>query len=268
MTGSQRIIKDSNVTFLSPVLDKMVDEFFHSAANMVKYLSGSREPTAEEHAKFDAEATRLFDLYQARKVRDLTGSKRDLELLAAYAARQNDPPKVASQEALMTRIESDKDTLAGLDRKMTEIKAQMKSESGPAYNALVDSHNLIVGEYQRTQIQLNLNIGAYNALDVKILSIVEIGGGIDLEPSKFAIRTSPSSERLAEFKGHIAGLEEQGAEKASAAKWISSEATNSKPAVQTPLVGRDFWQCVSLKTCRHSERSLWRLCDKGGVKNR
>ena len=244
--AQQRIIADSKVVFLSPVLDKSVREFFGSAANIVKYLSGNPEPTANEHAKFDSEAARLYGMYQARKVRSIIGTRRDLELLADYAASQIAPPQIAAKEALKSRIANDRSTLEALEVKIEQIKGQMDREtSTTTYNILVDRHNHFVEDYKRLQTQLNQSIDAHNALVTVQRSILEIGGGINLEPSKFAIRASPSSQRLAEFKSRIPGVEVQGTEKTNSAKWISSEPVNRKQAVQTQLEGRDISEAAS-----------------------
>jgi hypothetical protein len=92
MPDRHRIAAESMVVFLSPILEQTVKEVFQSAANIVKYLSSDIDPSTADRAKIDSEAARLFSQYQNRKVRDMLHTKRDVELLAAYAARKVDVP--------------------------------------------------------------------------------------------------------------------------------------------------------------------------------
>ena len=48
----------------------------------------------------------------------------------------------------------------------------------------------------------------------------------------------------------------------------SRQLFNEEPMIFRRIGGANARPCGSKKTRRHSERSLWRLCDKGAAKNR
>ncbi|MEI6632565.1 MAG: hypothetical protein WCP22_01970 [Chlamydiota bacterium] len=226
LTEPQRIIEDSKVVFLSPILDKTVDEFFQSGTNVVKYLSGESEPTAAEHVAFDSEAARLFGQYRYRKVRDMLHAKRDVELFATYAASTVDVPPPTAAHNLEDRITADKTTLTNLESAVTQIKRRMSLETTPeTYNASVHRHNQLVDEYQRVRTRLTLAIDHYNALNIQVPHIVEIGGGISLEPSKFAVRRNASSPKLIEFKSRISNVGPRWTDLRTSRKWMRSDST-------------------------------------------
>ena len=108
-------------------------------------------------------------------------AKRDVELLAHYAAGTIDlsPPPIANN--LKTKITADKTTLTELDSAITLIKKRV-STSSEIHNKLLDRHNELVDEYERVRGRLNMAVDQYNALDVQYPVIIEIGGGINNEP--------------------------------------------------------------------------------------
>jgi len=226
MPDRQRIASESKVVFLSPILEQTVKEVFQSPANIVKYLSSETEPSTANRAKFDSEAVSLFSQYQNRKVREMLHSKRDVQLLADYAAGTVDIPPAAIANNLKTRITADKTALASLESAITQIKRRMSLEpSSEDYNTLVGRHNELVDEYERVRSRLNRVADQYNALDVQSQYIVEIGGGINLEPSKFAIRQNASSPNLIEFKSRISKVGFRWTDIGGSKKWIRSDST-------------------------------------------
>lgn len=238
----EAIIDRATVVFLSPILEKTVSQFFQSAGNIAKYLSGSRELSAVERTKFDIEAARLFDVSRDRKVRDIIQSKRDLELLADYASGSGEPLRLARKDNLKVRIDSDEQALTELESKTAVIKRQMSVESdATTYNALVDKHNGLVSEYSRIHERYKQTIDEYNALRIQQQFIVEIGGGISLDPSKFAVRENSSSPKLVAFNRLIPNVGTRWTAIGNSEKWIKSEATSriAKGSPQVQQVGLD-----------------------------
>ncbi len=252
MPDRDRIVADSTVVFLTPILDQTVDEFFQTPDNIVKYLSGEKQPTAANHAKFDSEATLLFSQYQNRKVRDILHSQLEVMLLAAYAAtaRTVDVPLPPMAINLEARITTDKTALASLesslaslessrenlDSSITQIKIRMLA-SPEAHNALVDRHNELVEQKNAVVEQYNAVVEQYNAvveqkktvveqykaLDVQYPYILQITGGINLEPSKFAIRQNASSPSLIDFKSRTTKIRSRWTNIGESKKWIRSD---------------------------------------------
>jgi hypothetical protein len=190
----------------------------------VKYLSSGTDPSTTDSAKFDSEAARLFNQYQNCKVRDMLHTKRDVEMLATYAAHLVDVPPPSTENNLKTRITAAKTTLANLDSTIEQIKSRMNLEtSAGAYNALVDRHNELVAEYEQVRSNLNMAVDQYNTLNVQNLIITEIGGGIDLEPSKFAIQQNPLSPSLIKFKNRTGKVGSRWTDTGESKKWIRSD---------------------------------------------
>jgi len=98
-------------------------------------------------------------------------------------------------------------------------------------NVTVDQYNGLVGKYESVLTLLNRNIDTYNSLPRQI--ITEIGGGINLEPSKFAIRTTRASSRLTEFQSDSKRIGTSWTTIGGNEKWISSgnpgDASPSEP---------------------------------------
>jgi hypothetical protein len=230
MPDQHRIAAESKVVFLSPILEQTVKEVFQSSANVVKYLSSDIDPSTADRVNFDSEAARLFSQYQNRKVRDMLHSKRDVELLADYAARTVGYPLPTIAKNLKTQIAADKTALSNLESAIEQIKRRMNSAtSSEGYNALVARHNELVDEYERVRSRLNRAVNQYNVLDIQCPYIVEIGGGINLEPSKFAIRQNASSLKLIEFKSRTSKIGLRWTDTGGSKKWIRSDSTTREP---------------------------------------
>ena len=230
-----RIAAKAKVVFLSPILEQTVTEYFRSPTNIAKYLSGDLVPaTVDRDRLVVSEATRLFRQYQNGKVRDMLRSKRDVELLATYAARKVDVPPPTIVEKLNAEITADKNTLSNLQSLIKKMKSRINiATSSDNYNALVDRHNELIGQYELVRTRLNTAVDRYNALDIQVPHVVEIGGGINLEPSKFAIRQNASSPHLVEFKSRISKVGVRWTDIGDAKRWIRSDRTNG-PSLITP----------------------------------
>jgi hypothetical protein len=227
------ITEDSTVVFLTPILEKTVAEFFQTPANVEKYLSGTHDKAGLGSSSWTVEANRLFEQYQQRKVREMVDSKRALEKLADYAASTVQPPKPASKRTLDEQIELGKQVLAQLDARITRSKRQLQQESEvDSYNSLVVRHNQLVEQYELGRQDLNALIDQHNAMHFRIPFIVEIGGGINLEPSKFAIRQQTSSPSLIKLKEIAKVVQPQWTRSVGAERWICSK-TSARPA-RTP----------------------------------
>jgi hypothetical protein len=225
-----RVTEDSTVVFLTPILDMTVAEFFQTPANVEKYLSGTHDKARLERSSWTVEANRLFEQYQQRKVREMVDSKRALEKLADYAASAVQPPKPTSQTKLDEQIELGKQDLEQLKTKITRLKRQLQQDTDPdSHNSLVDVHNQLVGRYELVRQNLNALIDQHNAMHFRSPFIVEIGGGINLEPSKFAIRQQTSSPSLIKLKEIAKVVQPQWTRTVDAESWICSK-TSARPA--------------------------------------
>ncbi len=236
MPDQHQVAAESKVFFITPILERTVGDVFQSSTNIVRYLSGEADPSVASHRKFDLEAASLLSQYQNSKVRDMLHSKRDVELFAEYVAGALKPSRPAAVNNLKTWITANEAALTKLESTVKKIEERMSVEmSSEDYNALVDRHNELVDEYEQRRTNLNPVIERYNALDIQHLYIVEIGGGIDLEPSKFAIRQNASSPRLIEFENRIARVGHQWTDLGDSGKWIRSDNLARRASTIKPL---------------------------------
>jgi len=141
-------------------------------------------------------------------------------------------------------LSDQKATISTLKSNIAFIKERMRLESNAdAYNALVDRHNslvtrceqllgvlnldidkynTVINEYEPSRKQLNQDIDEYNGLSIQRKSVIEIGGGIDLAPSKFASHLNPASPKLGEFTRILPNIGRQWSVMGDGERWISS----------------------------------------------
>ena len=221
-----RVIEDSKVIILSPMLDKNVNEIFPSPEDIIKYLSGETEPSIPEHSMFSLKASRLFDQYQYNKVRDILRTQQDVERFAAYAASRIDDPVFVAAINLEAQINADGTALTDLNSTIKQIKRQMDVEtSSEDYNVWVDRHNQVVDEFETIRGRWMRNIEKYKSLKLSVSRITEIAGGINLESSHFAIRQNNSSPKLIEFESQIPKISFRWTDIGNSKKWIRSDST-------------------------------------------
>jgi hypothetical protein len=195
------VIKNSTVTYLSPVLDKRVSDYFGSPTNLAKYLCLKNGKKEEDHRAYEADALRLFNAHRNSKVKDIILTKGDVEALASYSAHALDVQKATAAKALESNMKADKEALEKLQAKIEQIKRSISSASSvSSHDALVDQHNELVSQYKSIRYRYNQAVSRYNSLDIGGPCIIEISGGINLEPRNFRIKTPKTSAKLQGFR--------------------------------------------------------------------
>lgn len=214
------VIKNARVIYLSPVLEKAVGEYFKNPTNVAKYLCLKSELDENNPSAYASESLRLFNEYRSNKVRDIIDSKEALKALAKYSAQSVS----LAEPRIIGSIKSEKQALGKLKLEIEKIRQKMNDASGTEYNRLVDEHNELVNRYEIMRSRFNQNIEEYKKLDPQSPFVIEIGGGINLEPRNFKIRATQSSPEIQEFKEiiHKVGTEWQSI--AGEGRWISSKA--------------------------------------------
>jgi len=109
--------------------------------------------------------------------------------------------------------------LGKLEQQIDELKAKITDSSS---DDLYDLHNRLVDQYNSLLAEVNRDIAIYNQLDSSVLSVTEIGGGINLEPEHFNIKRTSTSPRLEEFKGIIKNTETDWLLMSDSKNWIRS----------------------------------------------
>ena len=222
---SEHIAAQSKVVFLSPILDLTVRAFFQAPSNIVKYLRFAGEPAILAKSTFAEKANQLYVQYQNCKVRQMIHTKNELRGLADYAAdiKIRVPPSSGAKD-ITGRITEDKAAIAKLKNDIANIKRRMDgSATATEYNALVAQHNKLVDDYEGIRERLNREIDQYNSQDIQTPYIVEIGGGINLDASNFAIRQNDANPNLTEFKNGTVKIGVQWTDIGKNEKWMKSE---------------------------------------------
>ncbi|MBC8206769.1 MAG: hypothetical protein ISR85_03410 [Kiritimatiellales bacterium] len=184
------------VRYLTPLLDKTVNEVFSSDELLADFL-------AESSGTQDAGSPSY--LYKAQTFRNLHGNERvsqlitDRQALLAFAsvtAGMIDAPMPPSLLALENLIDSKSADIDRLDERLQAMKASMARASGSEYNSYVPTYNALANEINSAQTEVNRLIEQYNAKGSYSQKACEISGGIGLEPDKFKLRKTKTSPLL------------------------------------------------------------------------
>ncbi len=216
------VLKKSKVVYLSPILDKKVSDFFKNAGNYAKYLSIKNGEKEDNYQIYETEALQLFKVQRNLQVKEIVKTKKDLEALASYAAHSLGIQEPLEANILENDIRSTKETLQKIEAEIEQIRRKLSSsENQNDYNALVDQHNQLIYQHKSMVERHNRAVDIFNSLGgTRQFSIIEIGGGIDLDPRNFKIKTPPSSARLQGFKGLLDKVGTEWRSLNGSGKWI------------------------------------------------
>jgi len=197
--------ENTEVVFLSNILDQKVADYFLTAANVTVYLQGEKEQTSPPDPLSEAQAQSLFAKYRNHKVRDMVTTKEQVEKLVMYAANRLPNPKEAGLSAAKAALTAEERKLESLSAQIERAKSLMPTKENPDYNRWVDAYNISIDQYEAQRARTNAFVARFNnQAGMKTAMILEIGGGINLDPDNFAIRSVASSEKLDAFKRAVA----------------------------------------------------------------
>ena len=194
----ENVKNNSKVVFLSPILDKTVKEYFGNSSNLAKFLCRKNNISEDSVTMFQSEAINIMTVRGEKQVREIIETKEDLKALAEYALNDVEVSLSPLAEKYKSEIDKGEVELDKLEQQIDELKAKI-TDSGS--DDLYDLHNRLVDQYNSLLAKVNRDIAVYNQLDSSVLSVTEIGGGINLEPEHFNIKRTSTSPRLEEFKG-------------------------------------------------------------------
>lgn len=270
-TNEDYVLKKSKIVYLSPVLDKKVSDYFKNAANYAKYLSIRKGKKEDNYKLYEAEALQLLKIQRNLNVREIVKTKEDLEALASYSANSLGIQKPVEAKTLENDLRTSKETLQKLEAEIERIKRKLSFPENPNdHNALVDQHNRLVYQHKSMVERHNKMVNVYNSLGgVRQLYIIEIGGGINLEPRNFKIKTPPSSARLQGFKGLLDKVGTEWRSLNGSGRWIRNETGGVTTEIKSKLP-RMTWVSMSEATSGSSmykhlqsdkERQYWSATD-------
>jgi len=180
--------------YLTPLLDKTVNEVFSSDQLLADFLAESSGDKDAASPSYLYKAQTFRNLHGNDRVSQLIKDQQDLLAFASVAADTIDAPMPPLLLALENRIDSKSAEIDRLDERLQTMKARMARASVSEHNSYVPSYNALANEINSTQTEVNRLIDQYNSKGVYSQKSCEISGGIGLEPDKFKlrkIRTSP-----------------------------------------------------------------------------
>lgn len=191
---------NSKVIYSSWILDRTVKKYFLNSNNTAKYLCYKNNIEEDKYDIYKSEAKSLMSTYGNKKVREMIKTEKDLKALMVYASSKIELTAPPTVKKYRDEIESDKRKLKRIERKINTIESKMYNASPAVYNSYVVEHNQLVEQYEIIGARLNRKIAIYNQFDVQPPCIMEISGGINLEPEHFKIKRNSKGIELKKFK--------------------------------------------------------------------
>jgi hypothetical protein len=198
-TDANYVRNNAKIEFITPFLDRTVKSLFLDYHGIAKYLCYKNGAERTLSSRYEDEAMNLMSEFGNRPVRTIIGSKDDLKAFASYVADRAESSVRAAAHIRDDQLASDKRKLEEIRLRIEEIEHRIKaSPSESEYNSCVDEHNQLVNEYELIRQRFNGKATLLNKSLARthLLSIVEIGGGINLEAEHFGINKTRESMKL------------------------------------------------------------------------
>lgn len=197
-----KVIRDSDVVYLSNVLNLMVPDYFGSPRNIATFLCLRDKLPPEKVARTHLiQGQSIFERHSADPVRLLIKTEDDLKALVEYADHVLPAPLTEARRTAMLHVEKDMARIEALSKALELLERRMNNVSISEHNRLVPEYNRLVAEHEAIRTNL-LHIADYD--DVYVASILGIGGGINLESRHFNIRRARNSPAVETFRNSIA----------------------------------------------------------------
>jgi len=231
------------LTSHTEALGRRVADVFGGWKGIAEYLCMSRGLAPEQYRRQEQEAQRLFAETRTHPAASLVKSRKDLETLAEFLADQVEP-EVPEAVLLGATIEAQRSELNDLEERMESLKAVLDRDidhtdarAVDEYNAHVRAHNLLVGRHESVRVKLNADVDRYNALGLPARRLVEIGGGIALDPDSFTVNRTAKSTALERLGTAVQSARSEWTQLDDGSQWIRSRSATSESAVLPMRVG-------------------------------
>ena len=242
----------SQIIYLTPILEKKVGDYFNNPINVSKFLCEKNGIDQDRHNIYQEEGSTIFNSNFNKQVKSIIKTKIDLKALAMYASDNIDISPPQNVDFVIREIDDNKAMLDKLESEIDIIKMKMENASIWEYNSLVSEHNQMVEQYETLWQKYNQNVDYYNQLDVEFPQIVEIGGGINLEPRNFRIRKSSNSKKLNQFENIAEKTKYEWTIIDGKDKWIRSKTKTGVSSFQNKLPDINWISKISSKTTKTS----------------
>ena len=226
------------VRYLTPVLDKTVSDAFPKDEILAEYLAVANGDDEKNFRAYLNQAQLFRQLHGAENVSEIISNKTSLEAFASAASDTIDAPAPPEIAELSAKLDLEKAEVKRLKAKLQEIKTIMNSGSVDVYNEYVDVYNQLVEQVDAAVDRYNYDVDLVNSKSTTALHILEISGGIGLEPDKFKLKLLNSSPELEQTK-RAAEMAETTAT-IQGAEWVRSKPSNSSAPKQKLQLRRSW----------------------------
>jgi len=240
----QYVRANTRIVDLTPMLDSSLRSYFRTPDRLAAYLCIARGVDEAMRQTYRDEASRLLAARGGDRLRDIITTRDELKALAEYAGGLVDAPQPPALRALHATITRDETTLDRLEAEINAVQRQM-AVSPSAHNELLDRHNRLVDQFNATSRRCQENIEAYNQRQAGDLQVVQISGGINLEPRNFRINRTRSSPRLTAFRDVVRSVGGQGRLRLHDATWIRSRRGTTTARLEVASLPRLEWEMRS-----------------------
>ena len=192
----------------NPLLNRRMQEAFPSAEQLAEFLAMAEAGGGDTRntKAFLGRARQLLLSHGDQPVRTVVTSERQLEALLEWATEQQSVPLPPQIAALAADIERGGQLCDDLENQMKNLQAVI-NRSLADHNRNVARYNQLIDEYKRAVEQVNASINRYNAARDHGLSVVmEITGGIGLEPDRFAVRRTGKTPAIGRIEAVLGQL--------------------------------------------------------------
>lgn len=218
------IVENSKVVYLTPILDKKVEEYFNDWIDVAEFLCFANNVDKKYYREFEAEAKKIYEDFKTEKVKKLIKTENDLNALADFAATKIGISSPRLINALKAGIEEDKAELARLKEKINEVKEKLKSATREEIASLSKEYNKLVKEHNSLVSSLKRDHEILRQFQVRSPVTVRITGGVELGPKYFKIKKTDTSSELQLFKEISKEAEVEWGEVKDKGQWIKSRA--------------------------------------------
>ena len=238
---SEDLVKDrSEVTWMTPMLNRTVADFFGDPKAYTGYLCTARKAERKPCAAYEAEAAALFEAQRDLPLRSLLDAEEDLMSLLEFLMKQIVYPLPPEGEAARARQLADGKRLERLQEELGQARTDLAAAGDPPPEALAADQERLEAEFGAIMKRYHNTGSPASAWRTK--SRVQVNGGISLRPDEFTIRKNPASPALQKFKRRRRAPPSRRGRAAGAGPGASSGAGRRARSPRLPARARRQWR--------------------------
>ncbi len=227
---SETMVRErSEVTWLTPLLQRKVGDFFGNQKTFTAYLCVARKAKRRPCSDYETEAAALFEAQRDHPLRSLFREGGDLTIFLEFLVSRIDYPLPPEGEAERAKQLADEKRLGKIQEEMAHVAKQLRAAGEPPPEPLASERTRL--EAETAAIMKRYHEARAEAASWRTNSRVQVSGGISLRPDDFTIRQAPGSPALKKFK-----LLAQGAAGGAVTAGGDARLVRSRPTGKVPRV--------------------------------